>query len=335
MDDDDLIELRALFLDECRENIDLLEQGLMRMGEGESDDDTLNEVFRAAHSIKGGGATFGFVPMSELTHHMETLLDSMRSGRRVVDEVGVDLLLEGLDLVQSLLESAGGGDATADREERPGLEQRLIEAVEGAAEPAAGESGVTVVTEPAEAPAAAALARWTIDFHPNENFFVRGHDPLLLLTELHRLGRCTVAPDISALPPLAGFEPGKSRLRWRIGIETDVGREVLLAVFDWVDQDCAVVVEPLAEAEPGADATGDMWRAPVPRARRRRMPCPPRRRAPLRPTVPRRRPGTLRSRCPRRPRLPPRPRPRRRRPPRASRAPSRPRSASPPRRSIS
>ena len=63
--DDELEELRAIFLDECLENIELLEGGLMRMGEGENDLDTLNEVFRAAHSIKGGASTFGFMPMAE------------------------------------------------------------------------------------------------------------------------------------------------------------------------------------------------------------------------------------------------------------------------------
>ena len=91
--DDELEELRAIFLDECLENIELLEGGLMRMGEGENDLDTLNEVFRAAHSIKGGASTFGFMPMAELTHHMETLLDEMRSERRSVTESDVDLLL--------------------------------------------------------------------------------------------------------------------------------------------------------------------------------------------------------------------------------------------------
>ena len=93
--DEELEELRGIFLDECIENIELLENGLMRMGEGDDDPDTLNEVFRAAHSIKGGGSTFGFLPMAELTHHMETLLDEMRAGRRPVAEEDVDLLLVG------------------------------------------------------------------------------------------------------------------------------------------------------------------------------------------------------------------------------------------------
>ena len=69
--DEELEELRGIFLDECIENIELLENGLMRMGEGDDNPDTLNEVFRAAHSIKGGGSTFGFLPMAELTHHMK------------------------------------------------------------------------------------------------------------------------------------------------------------------------------------------------------------------------------------------------------------------------
>ena len=265
MDDDDLIELRSLFLDECRENIDLLEQGLMRMGEGESDEDTLNEVFRAAHSIKGGGATFGFVPMSELTHHMETLLDAMRSGRRAVDETGVDLLLEGLDLVQSLLESAGGGDATADHEERAPLERRLVEAVESVAEPGGevgggdgdgdgdggGDGGGNALEPPAPRP-----VRWTIEFRPSENFFVRGHDPLLLLTELHRIGTCSLVLDASTLPSPAELDPSRCHLIWHIDIETDVGHEGLRAVFNWVDQDCTVSIEPSGAAPTPVEIVG-------------------------------------------------------------------------------
>jgi len=268
MDDDDLIELRALFLDECRENIDLLEAGLMRMGEGEVDADTLNEVFRAAHSIKGGGATFGFVPMSELTHHMETLLDAMRSGRRVVDEAGVDLLLEGLDLVQALLEGASEDPAT-DHDERASLQSRL-EASVGEAGPegkstgeGTGAGGADTSSEGGgtSAPAASPRERWSIDFRPHENFFVRGHDPLLLLAELDRLGDCRVSLDTAGLPPLATLEPAKSHLAWRIEIECEQNRDGLAAVFDWVDQDCDVVIEPL---EPTPLAAGAPEPAPTP-----------------------------------------------------------------------
>lgn len=88
----DLHELKLVFLDEYRENIELLETGLMRVSDGVSDTDTMNEVFRAVHSIKGGAATVGFMPMSELTHYMEMLLHEMRAGRRAVNEADIDLL---------------------------------------------------------------------------------------------------------------------------------------------------------------------------------------------------------------------------------------------------
>ena len=96
---DDLQEFRHLFLEECLENVELLERGLMIMDAGNAGSDTVNEVFRAAHSIKGGGATFGFQPMAEITHFMETLLDEIRSGRREINSADVDLLLKSLDVV--------------------------------------------------------------------------------------------------------------------------------------------------------------------------------------------------------------------------------------------
>ncbi len=124
MDDDDLEELKHIFLDECLENMEMLEHGLMRMGDGDDDPDTLNEVFRAAHSIKGGGATFGFMPMSELTHHMETLLDAMRSGKRSVNENDVDLLFSALDIVKAI-QDQGRSTSGADHPDRLDMQAKL------------------------------------------------------------------------------------------------------------------------------------------------------------------------------------------------------------------
>ena len=110
MEDFDLDNLKEIFLQECGENLDTLENGLLRMGEGENDADLLNEVFRAAHSIKGGAATLGFSALAELTHHMETLLDEMRSGKRGVHEEDVEILLSSLDVLREILDMSISGD---------------------------------------------------------------------------------------------------------------------------------------------------------------------------------------------------------------------------------
>ena len=125
MDEMDLDELKTMFLEECREHVDTLERGLLEMSNEEQSPDLLNEVFRAAHSIKGGGATFGFAELAELTHHMETLLDEIRSDRKAIVEEDIELLLQGLDMVRELMENLGNED----HPDRLSLQAQLEQAV--------------------------------------------------------------------------------------------------------------------------------------------------------------------------------------------------------------
>ena len=70
-----------LFFEESFEGLDVMESGLLTLKDG-SDRDIINTIFRAAHSIKGGAGTFGFMEISAFTHSVETLLDEMRNGTR-------------------------------------------------------------------------------------------------------------------------------------------------------------------------------------------------------------------------------------------------------------
>lgn len=245
--DDDLEELRLIFLDECAENIELLEGGLMRMGEGDDDPDTLNEVFRAAHSIKGGGSTFGFLPMAELTHHMETLLDEMRSGNRAVTESDVDLLLTGLDAVQGILNDSRdtvGADHPERKTIQAALEASVLAGINAEAKGScdAAESSAAEATE-------SLPAGWQVTFTPNSDFYLRGNDALLIVRELKRLGEATVRIDVSTLPNWQELDVNNSYLSWTIDLIGDAKQEAVKAVFDWVDTECTFAITAIASAE--------------------------------------------------------------------------------------
>ncbi|MFK7856189.1 MAG: chemotaxis protein CheA [Granulosicoccus sp.] len=268
--DDDLEELRHIFLDECLENIELLERGLMRMGEGDGDADTLNEVFRAAHSIKGGGSTFGFLPMAELTHHMETLLDEMRSGKRPVMEPDVDLLLSGMDMVQGIL-SDSRTETAADHPDRLKLQGQLEASVlKGIAEGVASAQAEGDAPEAEAEPAEPAAQSFRVTFAPNSDFYLRGNDALLILRELKRQGEATVVVVDSELPDWKEIDVNNSYLSWQVDISGTSTEAEILEVFDWVDTDCTVTITPLASesesvseqpaevespAEPAAEST--------------------------------------------------------------------------------
>jgi len=101
--DFDLSQFSQIFFEEAGENLDQMEHMLLDLDVNAVDDETLNGIFRCAHSIKGGAATFGFSDVSELTHKMESLLDRLRRRElKMVPEM-VDVLLESADASRNLL----------------------------------------------------------------------------------------------------------------------------------------------------------------------------------------------------------------------------------------
>jgi two-component system chemotaxis sensor kinase CheA len=108
--DFDLTQFYQIFFEEAGENLDLMEQMLLNLNLETADDEVLNGIFRCAHSVKGGAATFGFADVAELTHQMESLLDRLRRHELHPNSAMVDVLLESADASRSLLarHQAGG-----------------------------------------------------------------------------------------------------------------------------------------------------------------------------------------------------------------------------------
>ncbi|HEX4780215.1 MAG TPA: chemotaxis protein CheA [Usitatibacter sp.] len=110
----DLNRFIATFFDEAQEHLESIEERAMALGASGGDTETLNAIFRAAHSIKGGSGTFGFTQLSEATHEMETLFDDLRKGRGVADESTVRLLLDACDAFKAHLARLKGGERGLD-----------------------------------------------------------------------------------------------------------------------------------------------------------------------------------------------------------------------------
>ena len=99
----DLSQFHEIFFEEAGENLDSLEQHLVAVDLGSADDEALNAIFRCAHSIKGGAATFGFDDIAELTHEMESLLDKLRRRELAPSAAMVDVLLQSADALKAQL----------------------------------------------------------------------------------------------------------------------------------------------------------------------------------------------------------------------------------------
>jgi two-component system, chemotaxis family, sensor kinase CheA len=106
----DLSQFYQIFFEEAGENLDQMEQMLLALDLEQADDEELNAIFRCAHSIKGGAATFGFGDVAELTHQMESLLDKLRRHELAPTPPMVDVLLESSDALKLLLARHSGKD---------------------------------------------------------------------------------------------------------------------------------------------------------------------------------------------------------------------------------
>ncbi len=150
--DFDLSQFYQIFFEEAGENLDLMEQTLLNLNLETADDEDLNGIFRCAHSVKGGAATFGFSDVAELTHQMESLLDRLRRHELKPNSAMVDVLLESADASRGLLARHQSGE-TGEGPPTAELVQRIRALVSGAeVAPAAVVKTVAPVAAPPVVP---------------------------------------------------------------------------------------------------------------------------------------------------------------------------------------
>jgi two-component system chemotaxis sensor kinase CheA len=223
------------FLDESFEGLDVFEAGLLNLEPG--DEEAINTLFRAAHSIKGGAGTFGFSAVAAFTHKVETVLGEMREGERVPDGPTADVLLQAGDCIRSML-TAARDDGELDAGRIAEVEQALDELL-------AGEGGAAAVAGAAEAgaPADGGPRRWQIEFRPEPQILSTGNDPLRMFQALAELGELKAECDLQALPDLRSMEPEACRLAWTLTLEGNCAREAVAEVFEWVEDECELTID--------------------------------------------------------------------------------------------
>jgi two-component system chemotaxis sensor kinase CheA len=278
-------EIVKVFFEESFEGLDAMESGLLTL-DAQADRETINTIFRAAHSIKGGAGTFGFLEISNFTHSVETLLDEMRNGMRGVTPDAVQVLLQSVDVIREMIQSAQakqpivtvGADALSGELARilaqkgpgsagPAPVATAPGTASVSAQPLAAAAPQAPVAEAKPAPAVplniapGSLEGWRIQFSPDLTLFKTCNDPLRIFNELKGLGQLEVTPHLDALPPMASMDPTLCYLSWTLVLRGDVAHARIIEVFDWVEAVSTIVYEPIylesainAAAKAGASA---------------------------------------------------------------------------------
>ncbi len=122
MDDSQFLEeLKKDFFEEANTLIETLEENILILEKDINNKEALNEIFRAAHTLKGGAATLDLDRISNFTHELENLLDELRSNNIQVNMDIVDLLLKAIDIVKKMIEAS-----QEDRELEIGYEDEIF-----------------------------------------------------------------------------------------------------------------------------------------------------------------------------------------------------------------
>ena len=273
MSDDPFEAIKVTFFQECDELLGDLETGLLAIESGAADDETVNAVFRAVHSVKGGAGAFGLDDLVRFAHVFETLMDEIRSGRKPCDDPTVKTLLRAADLLADHIAAARGQAPAVDEARSAALVAELEMLTHGEAIPAPAAPTVApapVVEEDEfgfrpvafdlsalDAPAAPpepAAARWRVVFRPHARMYANANETGLLLRELARLGSVEVTLDHSVLPGLDDLVAEESYLTWTVDIETAAGETAIREVFDFVESDCELSVAPAPAPTPDSAA---------------------------------------------------------------------------------
>lgn len=241
----DLEQFHEAFFEEAQEALDSMEAALLKLNVGSPETELVNTVFRTAHSIKGGSATFGFSEVASFTHTLETLLDELRGGRMQVTRALSDLLLKSVDVMREMLRAVQH-KTPIDSQRVADLQFDLELAIVQKNQVADTLPPVAAIPVPVARPAAD-QHRWQIHFHPYPQLLVNGNDPLRILRELQELGSLTVEADFSRVPALSEINPEDCHLAWRLVLTSEVTRDVVAQVFDWAEGDCRLEISEQVE----------------------------------------------------------------------------------------
>ncbi len=234
----DLAQFHDAFFEESFEALDAMETALLQLDVGAPDPEIINTIFRVAHSIKGGSATFGFGEIASFTHSLETLLDELRASRLAVSDSISNLLLKSVDVMRDMLRAVQGKLPT-DAQRVADLQFDLELAIAQKDAPRPAESAKTAASGAPE-------ARFRIGFRPYAQFFARGNDAIRMFRELSTLGRLEVATDVLQLPAFAELDPQACHMGWSIELTGATTEEAIREVFDWATGESDLEVRRLS-----------------------------------------------------------------------------------------
>lgn len=258
--------IRDTFFEECEDLMADLSDGLAKMQAGTADPETVNAVFRAVHSVKGGAGAFQLDALVAFSHQFETVLDELRSNRLDLVPDLMFTLLRSADHLNVLIEASRDGtdvDPAATEHSVLALTAWLkgAGAAAGNTSPGSAEDGFAFApvvldfapmpldigsVDPIDAPSV--VLGYDIYFRPKATLFSNGHEPAFLFAELAALGVLSGEIDLTHLPEWDKFDTTVPFIGWKLRLLTSAPVEKIAAVFEFVEGLCELQISTIDPA---------------------------------------------------------------------------------------
>lgn len=265
-------EIFSVFVQEAREQLTAMEDGLLRMEQGDSDADVLGAIFRAAHTIKGASGVVELHHIERFTHILENLLDRVRNNEVVVSSDMITLLLRGCDYMRGMLDVVEQGRVDEDPS-LAGVGQELADGLRafgnaGASAASVGQAPTAAENAAVIQPSANATASgcWHISIRFGRDVLKMGMDPLNFLHYLQQLGEIVhITTLFDTMPVLADFDPEVCYFGFEVRLRSAATQQDIENVFAFCRDDCDLhILAP--DSTPADDLPLPPAQLPVPSA---------------------------------------------------------------------
>lgn len=234
-------KFKAKFVEESNDNVHDLEEALLLLEKDTENKEIVERIFRAMHTLKGGGAMFGFNQLSQFTHHLETVFDLVRNNKLEITDDIISLTFESIDHIKHMLEV---GDV--DDEEELDNQKAFIQRVQRVSN---NEAAVEVSKPSAarqEPVKSDGSKTYLIGIKPNEEILRNGTNPFYLLDDLHAMGEAKVVAYYEKVPVLSSFKPINSYCHWQVVLNTTESVNDIKDVFIFVEDECEIAIDEIS-----------------------------------------------------------------------------------------
>ncbi len=228
----DMDQAQQLFIGEANELLAAMEGCLLDVESGDASiEQHIDEIFRAAHTIKGSAGLFGFDAIVAFTHNVESVLDKVRAGKLDFDEVLANLILDCQHYMQLMVQHLSDPEAEPDALRGQALLQQLAEYL-----------NETTVTLPPKTPSPSGNIdpnHWHISIEYGEEVFRDGMDPASQLRYLQTFGTHHRVK-LETRFPEADFDPESCYLSLSLVFETDAPKQQIEEAFEFIQESCKI-----------------------------------------------------------------------------------------------